>query len=556
MKTKNLMRIIFIIICASQINAQEIFDAVNRDSLQLVQSILEKNPEQISARNARGTTPLIQAASKGNIEIVKFLLDKGADVNEENNFKTTSLQFAAFFDNLDLIKLLVERGANINAINLQNQCAVYYSATKGGFEAVKYLAEKGADINFKDNTGNTLLHKAAESGNGELIKFLISEGLDVEAKNVFAKTPIYYVVEKGLKEIFDFISSNGINDLTAVTIDGNSYLHAAAKGGLVNFAAKLIGEGVDVNKKNIFGSSAFSIASANNNEEFIKLLVDNGADSSNKTPILSGDYLGMELPGTTPVLFAPGIVSTAEFNERDVTNSLDGNEFYFTRWPMNRVWNIMLVKRENGTWLDPEPASFMKPYLHAEACLTPDDQQMYFISNRPKEDDGSAENWEIWFTERKGADWDNPKLLGEDFKGGFYPTFTNDWTMYYTNANADIGRAFLVDGKYTKIESLDENVNSELAEYNSCIAPDESYLIFSKDDIKDSFGEGDLYICFRNEDGSWTKARNMGNVINSWARDYCPAISRDGKYFFFSSRKYGTEDIFWVSTKIFEDMKN
>ena len=47
----------------------------------------------------------------------------------------------------------------------------------------------------------------------------------------------------------------------------------------------------------------------------------------------------------------------------------------------------------------------------------------------------------------------------------------------------------------------------------------------------------------------------MGPEINSFERDYCPYVSPDGKYFFFSSRRYGTEDIFWLDAQVIEDLK-
>ena len=98
-------------------------------------------------------------------------------------------------------------------------------------------------------------------------------------------------------------------------------------------------------------------------------------------------------------------------------------------------------------------------------------------------------------------------------------------------------------------------VSTEKYEYNSFIAPDESFLIFTSHGWGDSLGEGDLYVCFRREDGTWTRARNMGPGVNSSALDYCPSVSPDGKYFFFSSRRSGNEDIYWVDAKIIENLK-
>jgi hypothetical protein len=81
---------------------------------------------------------------------------------------------------------------------------------------------------------------------------------------------------------------------------------------------------------------------------------------------------------------------------------------------------------------------------------------------------------------------------------------------------------------------LGDAVNSQSAEIDACIAPDESFIVFASYNRPDDLGRGDLYISF-NQNGVWTPAKNLGDKINSNAREYCPILSPDGKYFFFTS---------------------
>ncbi len=76
--------------------------------------------------------------------------------------------------------------------------------------------------------------------------------------------------------------------------------------------------------------------------------------------------------------------------------------------------------------------------------------------------------------------------------------------MYYTiNAeNADLYLSKYVTGKFGKLERLGDNVNTEKDEYNSFVAPDESFFTFTSNGWGNSYGEDDLYICFRREDGT------------------------------------------------------
>ena len=73
---------------------------------------------------------------------------------------------------------------------------------------------------------------------------------------------------------------------------------------------------------------------------------------------------------------------------------------------------------------------------------------------------------------------------------------------------------------------------------------------------EDSHGGTDYYIIFRNEDDTWREPINLGDKINSkFNFEWSPYVTRDGKYFFFSSRKYGTEDIFWMDAAIIRKLK-
>ena len=83
------------------------------------------------------------------------------------------------------------------------------------------------------------------------------------------------------------------------------------------------------------------------------------------------------------------------------------------------------------------------------------------------------------------------------------------------------------------------------------MAPDESYLIYCS--TRDGgYGRGDLYISFKNAQGEWTDAVNMGAAINTKHYEYCPFVTKDGKYLFYTSN----QDIYWISTAVIEVLMN
>ena len=111
------------------------------------------------------------------------------------------------------------------------------------------------------------------------------------------------------------------------------------------------------------------------------------------------------------------------------------------------------------------------------------------------------------------------------------------------------------NGRYSAPENLGSAVNSEKNDWDAVIAPDESFIIFSSQDRADSFGQQDLYISFRKEEGGWTVAKNMGQSVNSPSDEICPSLSLDGKHLFFTSRRRGKADIFWIDANIIEELR-
>ena len=86
------------------------------------------------------------------------------------------------------------------------------------------------------------------------------------------------------------------------------------------------------------------------------------------------------------------------------------------------------------------------------------------------------------------------------------------------------------------------------------MAPDGSYLIFTSN-RENGHGRGDLWVVFRNPDGSWSDAVNMGPKINTSAYEYCAMLSPDGKYLFFTRNEGGNGDIYWVDASVIDEFR-
>jgi Tol biopolymer transport system component len=258
--------------------------------------------------------------------------------------------------------------------------------------------------------------------------------------------------------------------------------------------------------------------------------------------------VGQTPPGEEPALFAPGIVNTGLYT-RDFAMMPDGSEIYYGVNVGNYALTAILVTHElGGRWTQPEVAPFSGDprWSDIEPCISPDGKMMYFASTRPVGgEDTARENHSIWAMKREREGWGDPYRLPEAINDGssnFYPSVTEDGTLYFTRDLPDGGNAIfrsrLVGDDYGEPERLPAQVNATRNQFNAFVAPDESYVIVPIFGMPDSLGSTDYYITFRSDDDTWSEPINLGEKVNTeGGLEYAPYVSRDGKYFFFMSAR-------------------
>lgn len=272
--------------------------------------------------------------------------------------------------------------------------------------------------------------------------------------------------------------------------------------------------------------------------------------TDNKVPpphegITHWQYFGLSSPGAVPQIFSPEIISTRR-NERDMTMSPAGNVmFYSLVMPANNLNVVLFLQFDGFFWSEPEVAAFSGIYNDLEPSYSPDGKKFFFISKRPLTGRKEKSDWDIWFLEPEKG-WTNPVNLGAPVntdKDEYYPSLTSSGNLYFTAnyddsfGEDDIYCSQFIGGKYQQPVNLGDSVNSAGYDFNAFISPDESYLLFSSFGRPDEKGGGDLYISYRRYDGTWTKSKNLGTRINSDRLDYCPFVTSDGKYLFFTSQR-------------------
>lgn len=251
-------------------------------------------------------------------------------------------------------------------------------------------------------------------------------------------------------------------------------------------------------------------------------------------------------PGSEPELFGEGTVST-RFSVRDFTLSPAEDAFIFTvESPGSKFSVLMQSVKEEATWTEPEILPFSGHYRDLEAAFSPDGQELFFCSVRPMQGDTAAGDFNLWKVTRAAEGWGQPAALGPEVNSEdneFYPSLTAKGDLYFTGPQEgpgsleDIFVCRKTETGYAPREKLPEAINTEGYEYNAFIDPNEQFLIFGSYGREDGLGGGDLYIAHKDENGAWLPAENLGEAVNSTAMDYCPFVTPDGQYLFFTSSR-------------------
>ncbi|NTS78772.1 hypothetical protein HR060_18180 [Catenovulum sp. SM1970] len=252
-------------------------------------------------------------------------------------------------------------------------------------------------------------------------------------------------------------------------------------------------------------------------------------------------YLGQTPPGLTAIPFATEYLDKGH-RVGSATFSTDLSEIYFRRRGGEYKHNTLFVyKYQNGQWVES---------LVASKAGQP------FISS-----DGHTLHLGKQLRVRENNQWSGIQQLGTTFAD--IPimrlTASQSGTYYFDEATekGNIRFSRLVDGHYQTPQSLSKTINSGKWTAHPFIAQDESYLIW--DSVRyGGFGDSDLYISFKQPDGSWGMAINLGKAINTEHQEQFGSVSPDGKYLFFN-RAYGQNgdkaQIYWISAKIIEALR-
>ena len=268
---------------------------------------------------------------------------------------------------------------------------------------------------------------------------------------------------------------------------------------------------------------------------------------------------------TSPEIFAEGVIVTPGRSVFNVCFSPDGRNVYFTGrtgQEKQKIWRSTFV---GNSWTKPEVCPFSTD-RDENPFITPDGKTLYFGSTRPITGRPTKGNFDmnIWKVNWDGKDWANPVAVGSEINA--VQQEKEEWpssneSFIFTNDNVNFLYSSMIRGTKTidifktssngnafsnsvNIDGLFGNENPWKS--SAIISPDGNYLLFNAYGAESGFGGEDIFISKKTSTG-WSKAKNIGAIINTKTEEACPRFSPDGNYFFFAReiKENADEDGIW-----------
>jgi uncharacterized protein len=236
--------------------------AAEKGNYARVQELLSQGTRIDQLRWPNDETSLMIAARRGDLDIVKALLNAGADINTKNRFGDTALTKAVYKGHTDVVQVLLDAGASTEVAWNRGETPLFEAAQRGYDGIVKALIDKGANANYRSSrNGWTPLMIAVAEGHSTTASILLGAHADVNLTNKKGRSALMFASWYGNKEIAATLLQAGADpNIIPNDKDGMTALMSAASKGNKDIVILLLENGADPDLMNNRGKTAMDYA--------------------------------------------------------------------------------------------------------------------------------------------------------------------------------------------------------------------------------------------------------------------------------------------------------
>jgi Tol biopolymer transport system component len=282
--------------------------------------------------------------------------------------------------------------------------------------------------------------------------------------------------------------------------------------------------------------------------------------------------LGQQAPGVGPRVFARGIVTVQDFIHCSITMTPDGGEVYWAITPEEGSRNIYVSRRGPEGWSEPMVVPFADRDDGDCPMVTPDGRQLFFNSFRylhpartAEEAPGAEDRERLWVVDLNdtGPRWSEPHAPEaiNDAHLHWQASADSKGTLYFGSrregglGKTDIYVSHLRNAGYTTPVNLGETINTQYLETAPFVAPDGSYLIFSRGTVLESPSDAKLYISFLTAEGVWDDPVPLSATAGYGTNEVAAYVSPDGRFLFFMRISNRGSEVYWMDASVIERLR-
>jgi hypothetical protein len=221
-------------------------------------------------------TALYYASLCGFSGLANYIIcTHGEDVNAESGYHGTPLRAASYKGHIDVVRILLDHGANVNTIDKKK--TPLNSAFSGGhLEILRLLLEHGADVDVWGDYDDPVLHLASKAGQAEVVHLLLRHNANVNARGFLGWTPLHGASDGGHAKVVQLLLDYGA-DINALSNGHNTPLRFSLTNEPLEVLRLLLEHGADVDIRDESDETPYQVAESIGRTEIMQLLLEHGA---------------------------------------------------------------------------------------------------------------------------------------------------------------------------------------------------------------------------------------------------------------------------------------